>query len=176
MFFIPLPLVLLEVIIFSTFVHFYGFWDVFLAYFFPCLLGAVLFSMIGRSMMMSLQRGLSQGEMPADSVLHRGAMMLGSVFLMIPMFITRVFAVFLILPILRHLAIFIFKTFIFKRLAKSNFTFVKMGGFGQSQGGFSTDGFQQEPRQERDVDAINVTPIEITHTKIEDKDDSKKES
>lgn len=163
MFFIPLPIVILEVLIFSTFVHFYGFWDVFLAYFFPSLLGAVLFSTTGRSIMLAMQRGLSQGQMPADNVLHRGAVMLGSVFLIIPLFITRVFAVFLIVPLLRHLSIFIFKVFVFKRLAKSHFTFVRAGGpFGFGEGG------TQEPRHERDAEVVNVTPIEITHTKIVD--------
>ena len=132
-----------------------------------------------------MKRGLTQGQLPADNVLHRGAVMLGSVFLMIPMFITRVFAVFLIVPLLRHLSIFIFKTFIFKRLAKSRFAFVRTGspfGFG---GGFGGDFGRRgpgphedihQPRQERDVEVVNIAPIEITDTKItEEKDETEKQ-
>lgn len=199
MFFIPLPLVLIEILIFTTFVHFFDFWDVFFAYLAPSFLGAVLFSLMGRSIMISLQGGFNQGQLPGNRVLHKGAILLGCVMLIVPMFLTRVLALILILPGFRHLAIFIFKTFIFKRLANS--AFVKFGnGF---PGGFSTGGgfpggggfgnqqqgpqyrryqgpfpFEEEPRQERDVEVVNVTPIEITHTKIveEEEDSERKKS
>lgn len=197
MFFIPLPIVLVEILVFTTFVHFFDFWDVFFAYLAPSFLGAVLFSLTGRSMMMSLQSGMAQGQMPGDRVLHKGALLLGSILLIVPMFLSRVVAVFLILPILRHLSIFIFKTFIFKRLKNSPFSFVQFGGMpGAGAGGFGRAGgfgggtggaggpfqdaryqryqgpfpFEDGPRQERDVDAVDVTPIEITHTKIVDDD------
>lgn len=175
MFFIPLPLVLIEILAFTTFVHFYNFWDVFLAYLLPSFAGAVLFSLTGRSIMMSLQGGLVQGQMPADRVLHRGAVLVGAILLIIPSFSSRVLAVFLIIPGLRHLAIFIFKTYLFQRLAKSRFSFVKFGGGG---GGFQRGGpfpFEPQPPQERDVEVVNVTPIEITHTKISEETPKKKE-
>lgn len=182
MFFIPLPIVLIEILVFTTFVHFFDFWDVFFAYLAPSFLGAVLFSLTGRSMMMALQGGMAQGQMPADRVLHKGALLLGSILLIVPMFLTRVFAVFLILPIFRHLSIYIFKTFIFKRMKNSPFSFVQFGGgfpgggggFGGAQQGPRYQRYQgpfpfdEGPRQERDVDAVDVTPIEITHTKISD--------
>lgn len=186
MFFIPLPIVLIEILVFTTFVHFFDFWDVFLAYLLPSFLGAVLFSLTGRSMLMSLQGGMAQGQLPADRVLHKGAILLGSIMLIVPMFLSRVLAVFLILPIFRHVSIYIFKNFIFKRMKNSPFSFVQFGGFpggAGGAGGFGGGGFQQgpryqryqgpfpfeeEPRQERDVDAVDITPLEITHTKITD--------
>jgi UPF0716 protein FxsA len=190
MFFIPLPILLIEILVFTTFVHFFEFWDVVLAYIAPSFLGAVLFSLTGRSMMMALQGGLGQGQLPADRVLHKGAVLLGSILLIIPMFLTRILAVFLVLPIFRHLAIFIFKNFIFKRLKNSPFSFVRFGGFSGgaagSAGGFGSyqqgsysqryqrhDGpfpFSEESRQERDAEVLNVTPLEITHTKIVEDD------
>lgn len=171
MFFVPLPIVLLEILVFSTFVHFYNFWDVFLAYLLPSFAGAVLFSLTGRSIMLSLQGGLAQGKMPADRVLHRGAVLLGAILLMIPSFSSRVLAVILIIPGLRHLAIFIFKTYLFQRLTK-NATFVRFGGFGAGPGSARGMGgpfpFEPSPHHERDAEVVNVTPIEITHTKISD--------
>ncbi|MGZ3745889.1 MAG: FxsA family protein, partial [Pseudobdellovibrionaceae bacterium] len=144
MFFIPFPLVLIEILIFSTFVHFYNFWDVFLCYLLPSFLGVMLFSMMGRNMMMFLQGGLAPGEMPGDKMLHRGAILLGSILLIIPLFLTRVLALFLILPILRHLSIFIFKTFLFKRLAKSQFSFIRFGRGAGNFGGRSQGPFPFE--------------------------------
>lgn len=184
MFFIPFPVIILEILIFTTFVHFFGFWDVFLAYSLPSLLGVLLFSMTGRSMLLAMQRGFAQGQLPGDNVLHRGAVMIGSIFLIIPLFLTRFVAVFLIVPVLRHLSIFIFKTFIFKRLAHSRFSFIRTAGpFGFGSGGFRSGGFGQSssefeepreaPRQERDVEVVNVTPIQITHTKIGEEEGAK---
>jgi len=184
MFALPLPLVVLEVLIFSTFVHFYGFWDVFLAYFLPSVLGVLLLSFSGRNLVLSLQSSFSQGQLPSDNLLHRGAVLLGSLLLIIPMFTTRVFAVFLIVPLLRHLAVFIFKAFLFKRLAKStHFTFIRTGGGGPFGfgGGFKTQsdfekGFSatEERPREREAEVVDVTPIQITHSKIEDDKASKK--
>jgi UPF0716 protein FxsA len=178
MFFIPLPIVLIEVLIFATFVHFYNFWDVFLCYLLPSFLGTVMFSLMGRSMMLSLQGGFSGGHMPGDKMLHRGAILVGSILLIIPMFLSRVLALLLILPIFRHISIFIFKTFIFKRLAKSQFSFIRFGGgpggFGRGPQG-STFSFEQEVRNERDAEVVDVTPIEITHTKIEAEAPKKKD-
>jgi len=169
MFFIPLPILLLELLIFTTFVHFYNFWDVFFAYLAPSFIGAVMFSLMGRSMLMSLQTGMNQGQLPGDRVLHKGALLLGSILLIIPLFLTRVFALFLILPIFRHISVFVFKTYIFKRMTRSPFSFVHFGGGFPGGGGFEqTYQSQSEPRQERDAEVVDVTPLEITHTKITD--------
>jgi len=187
MFFLPLPYFILEILIFTTWVHFYDFWDVVLAYIVPSFIGTVLFSLTGRSMMMSMQAGFQQGQLPGNRVLHRGAILLGSIMLIIPLFLTRVLAVFLILPGLRHLSVFIFKAYIFKRIAQSSF--VRFGGGGQGGpfnfGGVFQSGdfrhyqsggsppFEEGPRHERDVEVVNVTPIEITHTKITDEEKKK---
>ncbi len=163
MFFIPFPIVLIEVLIFSSFVYFYDFWTVLGYYLLPSPLGIVLFSMMGKSIVMSLQGAFNQGQIPGDKILHRGAILVGSVLLIIPMFLSRVLALLLILPIFRHISIFIFKTFIFKRLASSRFSFVRFnGGSGGSRG-------------ERDAEVVDITPIEITHNKIETEAPKKKD-
>lgn len=161
MFFIPLPILLIEVLIFTTFVHFYNFWDVFLAYLLPSFVGAVLFSLMGRSLVISMQMGMAQGQLPGDRMLHRGAILVGSILLIIPLFLSRVLALLLILPLFRHISVFVFKTFIFKRLAKSQFATFQFGGM--PRGPFPFEGTSP---QERDAEVVNVTPLEVTHTKI----------
>jgi UPF0716 family protein affecting phage T7 exclusion len=160
MFFIPLPFVILEFFTFTTFLHFYDFWDVFLAYLAPSFLGLVLFSTLGRNLMLALQRGLQSGQPPNNQLLHKGAMLVGSILLIVPLFYTRVAAIFLLLPGLRHLSVYTMKGFFLRKLAtKGSFSF---GGFQPRRG------FSEEPRTERDAEVVNVTPIEITHTKIID--------
>src|SRR5437868_11536220 len=139
-----MPYFLLEVLIFTTWVHFYDFWDVFLAYLAPSVLGFLLFSVIGRSLMFSLQADFQQGRLPGDRVLQRGAVLVGSILLIIPLFMTRVIALFLIIPGFRHLAVFVFKNYLFKRMPKASFSFQ----------------YGPEPRHERDANVVNVTPIE----------------
>jgi UPF0716 family protein affecting phage T7 exclusion len=162
---LPLPILILEILVFTTGLHFYDFWDVFWAYTLPSVLGLMLFSMMGRSMLVGLQAGLQPGQLPADRVLHQVARIVGCVCLIVPLFSTRVLAVFLLLPGLRHLSLIFFKNFIFKRMSKVPFSFVRFGGNGS---GFQRGPFGEEPRHERDAEVVNVTPIEITHTKIKE--------
>ncbi|MBK9323107.1 MAG: FxsA family protein [Bdellovibrionaceae bacterium] len=164
MFVIPLPYFLLEIIIFSTWVHFYNFWDVFLLYLLPSLIGVLLFSVTGRKMLASVQAGFQQGKLPGDKVLHRGAILLGSLLLILPLFLTRIIGFILVIPGPRHLGIFIFKVYIFKRLSRASFAFVN---FGTQPPGSSYD-----PPFERDVSVVDVTPIEITHTKTNQSEDN----
>jgi UPF0716 family protein affecting phage T7 exclusion len=124
--------------------------------------------------------------MPGDKLLHRGAILIGSILLIVPMFLSRVLALFLILPLFRQISIFIFKTFIFKRLTKPPFSFSRFDGGrpgkfdGFEGGGFSRrpqapSSFDQDFRAERDVEVVDVTPLEITHTKIEEEVPKRKE-
>jgi len=157
-FFIPLPYFILEILIFTTWVHFYNFWDVFLIYMLPSLVGVLIFSVTGRKMLHSVQAGFQQGQLPADRVLHRGAILLGSLLLIVPLFLTRIIGLILVIPGPRHFGIFVFKAYIFKRISKSSFAFVNFGSQQAAGPGY-------EPPYERDAEVVDVTPIEITHTK-----------
>jgi len=156
MFFLPLFFIVLEVMAFTTFTHFYPFWDVFFFYVAPSLLGFIIFSMLGRRMVAVLQGGLQPGQLPSDRILHGAAMLVGSVLLLVPLFTPRVLAVLLLVPGLRHFSVFVFKTYIFQKISKNAFSFVRYAGQGP----------RQSPRHERDAEVVNVTPIEVTHTKI----------
>ena len=166
MFILPFVFIILEVLAFTTMTHFYDFWDTFFIYTTPSFLGFILFSMLGRRLVSTLQGGLQVGQLPSDSILNGGAMLAGSVLLIVPLFTPRLIAVFLIVPGFRHLSIFIFKTYIFKKISKNAFTFVR-GPFNR--------GFEhpRESPMERDAEVVNITPIEITHTKIDPDSESK---
>lgn len=186
--FLPLPYFLVEAAIFATWAHFYEFWDVVLAYIAPSFIGTVLFLLSGRSLLIGLQSQFTTGQLPDDRILHRGAILLGSLLLLPPLFIPRVVAILLILPVFRHISVLIFKTFLFKRMINNGFSFIRFsngpaggpftfrGGFGNSTSINPEDfGHQQQQRQERDVEVVNVTPLEITHTRIhEEKTETKK--
>jgi UPF0716 protein FxsA len=171
MFFLPLPFVLAEVLIFTTWTHFYDFWDVFFAYMIPSFLGALMLASFGRNLMVTMQTAMVPGQMPGNAVLHQAARLAGAIALMVPLFLTRVLAVFLILPGLRHLSILFFKKVLFKKLAQSGkFSFVNFGGAGFGGQGFgqqqrpphSSDGMGSE-RYERDATVVDITPIQVTH-------------
>jgi UPF0716 protein FxsA len=184
MFFLPLPLVLIEVLIFTTWMHFYDFWDVFFAYMIPSFVGALMLASFGRNLMVTLQTSLVPGQMPGNAVLHQAARLAGALALIVPLFLTRVLAVFLIVPGLRHLSILFFKKVLFKKLARNGgFSFVNFGGgawpggggpgFGGGPwpgGGGPETGYGEDssrPR-ERDATVVDVTPIQVTHQQKKD--------
>jgi UPF0716 protein FxsA len=169
MFFLPLPLVLAEILIFTTWVHFYDFWTVFLAYLAPSFLGALLLSQSGQHMARVLRNGVVPGQMPGNTLLHQGARFVGALCLIIPLFLTRVLAVFLIVPGLRHLSIRFFKAVLYQRLTKAGgFSFMKFGGGmpggadGSQPGAAGMPPWNEAP-QERDATVVDITPLEISH-------------
>ena len=180
MFLLPFVFIILEVLAFTTITHFYDFWDILFIYAAPSFLGIIIFSMLGRKLVATLQGGMRPGQLPSDQILNGAAMLVGSVLLIVPLATPRLLAIFLIVPGFRHFSIFIFKTYLFKNISKSAFTFVKFGGAGaggpfgggprRAPSGFE---FPRDDRpQERDAEVVNVTPIEITHTKIKPGSDS----
>lgn len=177
MFFFTLPVVLIEILVFTTWTHFYEFWNVVFWYFAPSVLGALLLARSGQNMMGAFRGGFVPGQMPGNAFLHQASRVIGAIFLMIPLFLTRVLAVLLIVPGLRHLSIQFFKVYLFKRLSRSSFSFIKFGGPGAGGpfggGGFGgtgsrgpfggAGGWEPEERQERDATVVDITPLEITH-------------
>lgn len=173
MFFLPLPWVLAEVLIFTTWIHFFDFWNVFFAYLLPSLLGVLMLARSGQGLMMVMRSSVVPGQMPGNALLHQGARLVGALCLVVPLFLTRVLAVFLIVPGLRHLSIAFFKAFIYKKLAKSGgFSFVQFGGAGVADG--RTSGWQStsgdtgwpQARQERDARVVDIVPLKVTHGRV----------
>jgi UPF0716 family protein affecting phage T7 exclusion len=184
MFFLILPFFLAEILIFTTFTHFFDFWEVLPFYFLPSLLGAIILSRTGRGLVMALQKGTAAGQVPGKAVLHQVAKVVGAICLLIPFFLPRVFAIFLIVPGLRHLSVQLMKSYAQKKAAKGgSFSFVRFGmgnggpfrtssggPFGSTSGGpfgrqgpFGHTSFE-DIREERDATVVDITPLEITHS------------
>ncbi|WP_413576057.1 FxsA family protein [Bdellovibrio sp. HCB290] len=193
MFVIPLPWVIAEIVIFFTSVRFFGFFNSMLFYFVPCLLGFFIVNTVGRMAMMTLQSTVARGQLPAAKLLHSGAIFISGLCFLVPTFFTRLIGLVLLLPGLRHLAVWRFKLYMAKKMASGSarvFNFgagpFGFGGFGGMGGGggpqaggpggfqyyeFRNDGsgfrdMNEDAPQEReltDVEVVDVTPLEITH-------------
>lgn len=169
MIFVPFPLVLAEILIFFFAVKQWGFLSTLGFYFLPCLLGFLIVSTVGRLALLSLQTSVMKGQLPTNRLLHSAALFFAGVLFLVPSFFSRVLAVILFLPGLRHIAIWWLKAFMAKRIAKGAgaFTFGGPFGFGAGSagGGFK---YYQDVRAERDVhetNVLDVTPLQVTHEK-----------
>lgn len=185
MIFIPFPFVIAEIVIFFMATQHWGFLNALGLYLLPCLLGFIILTTVGRMALMSLQSTVMRGQLPASKMLHSGAIFLSGLLFIIPSFFARVLAVILFLPGLRHLAVWRFKVYMAKQVAKgaANFKFGGPFGFGAGNmgGGFryyeyKDDGAGfQETHEERDVyesNVLDVTPLKITHEKKNEDDKS----
>ncbi|GEM_PF-1213011 len=179
MFLIPFPLLIAEIFIFVMAIKHWGFLNTLGAYLLPSFLGLIIVSTVGRMAMMTMQSTLMRGQLPANKILHSGAIFLSGLLLLIPSFSTRLIAVILLLPGLRHMAIWRFKAFMAKKIAQGSSK--AFSGFGFSKGGansssgfryyeFRSDGsgFQEEFREQqerevKDAEVLDVKPLEISH-------------
>lgn len=178
MIFVPFPLVLAEILIFFFAVKQWGFLSTLGFYFLPCLLGLLIVSTVGRLALLSLQTSVMKGQLPANRLLHSAALFFSGLLFLIPSFFARVLAVVLFLPGLRHLAVWRFKLFMAKQIAKGAGTFTFGGPFGFGAGsagsGFKYYHYRGTPSGFEDVSAerevsetsvLDVTPLQVTHEK-----------
>lgn len=188
---IPFPFIIAEFVIFYFAVQEWGFFNAVGIYLAPCILGMLILSTVGRMAMMTLQSTMTRGQVPGNKILHSGAIFISGILFCIPSFFTRVIALVLLLPGLRHLAVWRFKVFMAKQIARGSarvFNFGAGGPFGfgtgmgsgpGGMGGMGQQGFRyyefrndgtgfhdvSEEREEREIQAevVDVTPLEITH-------------
>lgn len=179
MFIIPFPFIIAELVIFVMAVQRWGFFNTLGLYLLPCLLGFFIVTVVGRVAVMTLQATMMKGQLPAAKILNSGAIFLSGLLFLIPSFFARVVALVLFLPGLRHLAVWRFKTYMAKKIARGvgGFNFGAGGpggpfGFGTGSSGFryyefrgEGDSFQEtaEEREVREAHVLDVTPLEITH-------------
>ena len=195
---IPFPFFIAEILIFWFAADKWGFFNTLGIYLLPCLLGFLIVSMVGRMAMMTMQTTVMRGQLPGNKILHSGAVFLSGILFLIPSFFTRVFGLVLLLPGLRHLAIWRFKLFMAKKMASGSARVFNFGGgpfgFGTGMGGgpmggmgnqgfryyeFRNDGTgfhdvseeQREEREIHDAEVFDVTPLEITHEEKKPKDE-----
>lgn len=174
MFFIPLPFVIAELVIFVMAVQHWGFFNTLGFYLLPCLLGLFIVTTVGRIAVMSMQMSVMKGQLPAAKLLNSAAIFLSGLLFLVPSFFTRVAGVLLLLPGLRHLAVWRFKLFLVKQISRGagSFSFGAGGPFGFRAG---STGFRyyEEATQEREVreaNVLDVTPLQVVH------EDKKKDS
>lgn len=187
---VPFPFIVAELVIFFLAVKHWGFLNTLGFYLLPCLLGFLIVATVGRLAIISLQTSLMKGELPANRILHSGAIFIAGLLLLIPSFFSRVAALVLLVPGLRHLALWKFKTTMRKKMTQGSsrgFGFGRSFGFGTGMGASGNSGFRyyefrsqgtsgkgdfEEVPEEREIDAevLDVTPLEIIHK--EKKDDT----
>ena len=186
---LPLPLLVAEAVAFFMILQRVGFLNTLAVYLLPCFLGFLIVTTVGRVALMNMQSSMTRGQMPAGKMLHSGAIFLSGLLFLVPSISTRIFGLVLLLPGLRHLALWRFKIYMAKKMASGasqgfGFSRGPFGGFGGGFGGaagpgagaggfryyeFRNDGtgfkdFSEE-RESRDAEVLDVTPLEITHEK-----------
>ena len=170
---------ILEIYIFANFADNYGFFQTLFYYFVPSLLGVLLLSQFKASGFQKMQNNWQNGKEPTSDILHTTAKIIGAILLIPPTFIPRILALLLVTPGIRHILVFISQAFFIKKLVTAGSTLFQTGRGGftfySSVKGFpgfnpqADSNFEKESALARDVEAIDVTPIEITHR---DKKDS----
>ena len=123
---IPL-LLILEFISFWYLSLSFGFLQTLTWYLAPSLLGLVLLMLFARPAFVRLQQQMLTGHGMDRKNLHILAQLAGMILLLFPMLLTRVLAVLLILPGLRHLLIWKFHYFFIKKITEK----FSNGGSGQ---------------------------------------------
>lgn len=186
---IPFPLIIAEIVIFIMAVQHWGFLNTLGLYLLPCLLGLFIVSTVGRMALMTLQTTVMRGQLPGGRILHSGAIFFSGILFLVPSFFTRVIALILLLPGLRHLVVWRFKLYMAKKVAQGSAQAFNFGagpfGFGAGMGKGGSSGFRyyefrnqgngfEEVREEREIDAevLDVTPLEISHKSSDDKPSS----
>jgi UPF0716 protein FxsA len=168
---LPFPLFVAEFVIFVLAAREWGFFYTLGLYLLPCLLGFFIVSTVGRMALMTMQSTVTHGKLPGSKILHSGAIFLSGILFLVPAFSTRIFGLILLLPGLRHLAVWRFKIYMAKQMAKGTSSF-RFGGAGGGPFGFryyqygNGGGFGTQQAQERNVhetNVLDVTPLKVTH-------------
>jgi UPF0716 protein FxsA len=159
-----------EIYLFYQFIQTFSFLDAFFWVLLSGVIGLLVIRLQGQATLIGLQKDLAQGRLPASQILHRALVIVGGIFLMIPGFLSDLIGLLLIVPGPRHLVALYLKYLVAKGLFRGR---VFMGGFAQGPRpgrpqGFPPPPFEREVRVERDAEVVDVTPLEVTHTKKQD--------
>lgn len=172
MFFVFIAEIIILVMCFQE----WGFIDTLGVYLMPSILGAVVVSMSGASSLVRIQSTLSSGGAPDRKMLHRVAIFIGGLFLIVPMWTARLIGAILILPGLRHLALGRMQKILVQKMTTSFQQGFQSGPFGfkyyRYTGKTENPFGSQNQDSERDVspshDVLDVTPIKISHEEKKD--------
>lgn len=129
-----------------------GGWNLFFLTMAIAALGIALAKSQGRQLWSLLNRDLSRGQMPGDSLIHGAMIFIGGILLVTPGFLSDILGLIFIFPLSRRWLLLHFKQSLEAGLKSGNIRFY--GKVYQSR----HDGFENESRRYRDVEIIDVTP------------------
>jgi UPF0716 protein FxsA len=163
----------LEIYLFYKAIVEFGFIDTLLWILSAFALGMALTVIMGRTILLNLQMEIAQGRVPLRRGLHKGLIVFAGFLFMVPGIGTDIVALFLVLPITRHLVVFYLEKKLKKAVAQGSARVFTSGfsfqGGPRFRAGFRREApFPEEERYERDAEIIDVTPIEIEASKKSD--------
>jgi UPF0716 family protein affecting phage T7 exclusion len=176
---------LLEFLLFIKLVSVYGFLKIFTFYTLPSFLGFVILTYYPKALIGSLQNTMQMQEKPSSKMLHSLFIIVSGLFFIIPAFTTRIIALFMFLPIFRHIlvAVLMWKWYklagkFFGKLQKFNTNSNAKGfsfytGFysnsGANERSASFNGFKQlEDTPEQQSESIEREVIDVTPKRLDD--------
>ena len=133
-----------------------GAWDTVLIVIVTGIVGAYMAKSQGLAILQSMQKEMTQGQLPADGIIHGLLVFVGGVLLITPGFVTDAFGLSLVIPFTRYLYISSVKAYIQRKIASGNMTFyTNMNGQWQSSEEFRDVSESSEPKEPAKVIDIN---------------------
>lgn len=156
----------LEILAFSNLIEYWGWGNTILWVLGSGFLGTTIMASTGRSAIVDLQTRDGHG-LPSTKVAHKALIFVGGFLIFLPGLLTDAIGIIFVLPGVRHLLILVAKTFLVKRLSQAA---VRIFSMGKGGGGFVYKTYSSGPMrpQERDVNVVEVKPIEVTHQNVID--------
>jgi UPF0716 protein FxsA len=114
----------LEVTLLVASSHWIGIWPTFLMIIAPGIIGAYLAKKQGIAVLREVQYRLSRGQMPTESLLDGGCILMGGILLLTPGYATDIIGFLLLFPITRKIVTYWFLKWIEKKIKKNNQTII----------------------------------------------------
>jgi UPF0716 family protein affecting phage T7 exclusion len=173
---------LLEFLLFLKLVSIYGFLYVFGMYTLPSFIGFLILAYYPKTLLTTLQTAIQNQEKPNSKMLHSVFIIISGVFFIIPTATSRLIALVLFLPILRHILVFVlmwqwykFSGRIFKKFKNFNFSssgFSVYTNFYNSRGFNNREAQSDSPKLKEFEDYDSNDVIDVTPKKIDSSDNN----
>lgn len=147
----------------------WGFWNAFFLQVLVSGLGILIAKSQFKNFISGFQMQVQQGKMPESAMFHVGFKFVGGIFLAVPGFLTDILGIAFLTPGVRHLLIAGFQKKMASNISSGAFKVFSFGN-GPFGGGFRSYTYSSQtswPREERDAQVLDVTPISSETKKIE---------
>lgn len=142
----------------------WGFWNVFFLQVLISGLGIMIAKAQFQHFLGGFQNEIQKGRMPQVAMFHTGFKFIGGVFLAVPGLLTDIMGLLFLTPGVRHLLIAGFQKKVAQNMRNGNFRVFTFGA-GPFGGGFKNYTYthtQSWPREEREAQILDVTPLSST--------------